>query len=284
MTSRPPPAAAIAQHYDTLASSRRLSFRQRRALPTHALRNVQNRIKECLIERCGHRTSVYDACCGRGGDMAKYANHTKPDVVVFADISSESIAEAKRRYQQHGRALESWKVYFHTMNCFAQGPPLPPVLPFTLIVCNMALHYAFETKESAARALRTLAARLDRARGVLLCTLPDARVLARRSRNFTLREFGNEYYTVRFIDMPHSQRRAYRFSLQDAVANCIEYVVTENDLAQACDAANLEIIANESFSSLVARVPHLMRVYGHLSKSMQDVVTLYRACYIRHKK
>jgi len=333
-SSAPCTSTDVERHYDTLASSQRLSAVQRRALPTHALRNVQNRIKEYLIEQCGRRSKVYDACCGRGGDMAKYARHTKPDVIVFADLSQESINEVSRRYteactQNDRWALKHKEIHFRAMDCFKTsatdtilymepddpndrryddeeyGPPMHPVpLIFDLIVCNMALHYAFETHESATRALCTLASSLEPIDGVLLCTVPDVYELAQRSANFTINEFGNKYYKVQFIvdtdvssntiegDNPTKRRRrrrstvaplkprAYRFSLQGAVDNCIEYVIEDTVLRTACVQAGLEIVSSERFVALVMRTPHLLRLYEQLPHEQREVVSLYRAFFI----
>jgi SAM-dependent methyltransferase len=306
-------ARATARHYNDLTRSQAtLNRRDRYALPTYPLRELNNKVKRNLISRAGTRRVIYDACCGRGGDILKHAA-VKPDTVVFGDISRESVKEARRRFKTTDwRKTNNYTPHFHVLNAFTETPSednaLVPMdrlshgkrVPrrFDMIVCNMALHYAFESVDSGVAALKRFSRMLEPTAGVIVATLPSARTLASRSSNFARRSFGNEHYRVDFIDAGESfssstgnsssggvngsgMGRPYSFSLSDAVNKCIEYVVDDKMLEEACSRADLEIVWDVSFSEVCAQHQSLSRMLADLDPPLREIATLYRALVMR---
>ena len=98
--------------------------------------------------------------------------------------------------------------------------------------CQFALHYSFSSEQRARRALRNIS-QLLRPGGTFFGTTADANVLCRRLREADGLTFGNEVYTVTF-DSRHATKLfpadqpfglEYRFTLEDAVEDCAEYLV-----------------------------------------------------------
>ena len=75
----------------------------REASATIFLKKFNNFIKTILINQfcrfSGHKLSVLDLCCGRGGDLGKWAQQ---DICHYVglDLSNALVEEAQRRYIQ----------------------------------------------------------------------------------------------------------------------------------------------------------------------------------------
>ncbi len=238
-------ANAAAKHYDALASQAPLDKKSRRQLPTWPIRECNNAIKRLVLGASVPQGSVVaDVCCGRGGDLDKYSA-IKPRSVHFFDISANSVDEAARRFRT---GSHEYAATFDTVDCFS--PAFEELLDtrftqkFDAVICHFALHYAFESTEKIAKFLQVMNFHL-RLGGVLLCAIPDYDVIMRRAQGGGT--FGNGYYRVVF-----SGRNSYRFSLDDAVMDCEEYLVPPADLKAVLQTNGFEETDHANFSAYAA--------------------------------
>lgn len=90
--------------------------------------------------------TVLDLCCGKGGDQLKW---TEANVkhVTFIDISGDSVAICRQRYQQLcNRRRHTYTADFRVWDCSEQFPLDYPISDhFDLVSCQFSLHYGFET-------------------------------------------------------------------------------------------------------------------------------------------
>ncbi|EOD25016.1 hypothetical protein EMIHUDRAFT_73968 [Emiliania huxleyi CCMP1516] len=221
------------------------------------LRNLHNWIKSVLIARhMRSGASVLDLACGKGGDMLKFKVGGCARY-VGVDIAIESVRDAVGRYNgAHGRQPMPFEAFFYAADFAdaALAAALPTGLLFHLVSCQFALHYSFSSEERAAALLANVSSRLlpgapsasaprlildaspTRApppRGIFLGTTADANVLVRRLRASEGLSFGNPHYRAVFPPeaaskaFPPSQPfgHSYRFTLQEAVDDCREFLV-----------------------------------------------------------
>ena len=97
--------------------------------------------------------------------------------------------------------------------------------------------------------------------GTFVATVPDANVLVRRLRASVSLSFGNSLYSVAFDDA-HATKRfdpaarvfgiAYRFTLKEAVEDCVEYLVHLPTLERLAAEAGLEMLYARNFTDFFA--------------------------------
>ena len=170
--------------------------------------------------------------CGKGGDLPKWR---ETGVAFYAgiDIATESVRKDARERYNH--AKPPFPAALFVADCF-EAPlehALQPHLPFDLVSCQFALHYAFSSEQRARRALANVAAAL-RPGGIFLGTTADADVLVRKLRAQPGLRLANEVYSVDFSPQFASKSFAegagafgitYCFTLLDAVEVTDEYLV-----------------------------------------------------------
>jgi mRNA (guanine-N7-)-methyltransferase len=97
--------------------------------------------------------------------------------------------------------------------------------------------------------------------GTFVATVPDANVLVRRLRASVNLSFGNSLYSVAFDDAHASKRFdpaarvfgiAYRFTLKEAVEDCVEYLVHLPTLERLAAEAGLEMLYARNFTDFFA--------------------------------
>lgn len=172
--------------------------------------------------------SVLDLCCGRGGDLKKFANCGVTEY-CGADVSGPSLEELAARVEslarnapraKHGalgQGLALKEVSLVRTDCWQVR--LAPALDaggahhatarlpglnqawFHLTSSQMACHYAFESRESADMMLRNASERLCSG-GYFICTIPDASqivaVLQQAVKSLGNMAFGNAVFKVEF--------------------------------------------------------------------------------------
>jgi len=254
-----PDGAAVAQHYNSLQDRHRTLTGGSDILH---LRNLNNWIKSVLIGRYlkrGH--SVLDLACGKGGDMLKFKAGGCA-AYVGIDIAGQSVRDAVYRYNgANGRPGMNFPATFAVGDFCASDldQTLPPQLRFHLVSCQFALHYSFSSEASALQLLRNVACRLEPG-GVFVGTTTDANVLVRRLRAAPALTFGNDHYSVTF-DAAHASKCfpaaqpfgiRYRFSLQEAVEDCEEFLVPFAMLVKLAERCGLVLESRHNFTDLFA--------------------------------
>eukprot|EP00741_Cyanophora_paradoxa_P025605 tig00000383_g24709.t1 len=198
----------VRSHYDQRKS---LGIAGREESRTFKVRTLHNWIKFALIEFDEHarrrsRPVVLDLCCGKGGDLNKFAR-VRARGVVCVDWARKSVEEAVRRW---GSMRERFPVEFYCADCFEVdlGAHLHADLRFDLCSCQFSAHYAFASEGRARAMLRNVSSRLVPG-GAAVLTLPDADELARRLRASGGDGFGNGFYRVRFDAGSAGRARAW---------------------------------------------------------------------------
>ena len=180
--------------------------------------------------------SVLDLCCGRGGDLHKYAAIPAVGRLVCADSCFEAVAEAAARYavgaglsrRSTREGQEGVPAGFIVQDCFspvvaaqaklcvgriraaedaaaatAAGASADSVISaaatggFDLVVCNFSMHYAFE-KESTVRGFLVGVSMSLPPGGLFIGTTVDDVALA-GWRERVGDEFGNGAFKVAFL-------------------------------------------------------------------------------------
>jgi len=226
------------------------------------LRNLHNWIKSVLIARhMRSGASVLDLACGKGGDMLKFKVGGCARY-VGVDIAIESVRDAVGRYNgAHGRQPMPFEAFFYAADFAdaALAAALPTGLLFHLVSCQFALHYSFSSEERAAALLANVSSRLLPG-GIFLGTTADANVLVRRLRASEGLSFGNPHYRAVFPPeaaskaFPPSQPfgHSYRFTLQEAVDDCREFLVPMGTLRALAASHGLELVSSDNFCDFFA--------------------------------
>ena len=162
----------VSQHYNSIS---RADHRLRGSSSIIGLRSFNNWVKSVLISsHCPPHAAVLDLCSGKGGDLRKFQQANIAQY-VGADAAAGSVREAVDRYNSGGYAFPA---LFLAADCHRAllSQVLPPALWFDLVSCQFALHYSFETEQTARDFLWNAAERLlpD---GHLIATFPDAACL-----------------------------------------------------------------------------------------------------------
>jgi mRNA (guanine-N7-)-methyltransferase len=212
-------------------------------------------------------------CGGKGGDLAKVAE-SGVSFTFLVDISVESVREARRRWlndRQRGRRhvpRAAFVVADVGTISFLEHEPIaswlasansPGRLPARTVSCQMAMHYCFDTEERARRFLANVSACLAPG-GTFVGTMIDSARLVARIRSQGKPILGNTLYRVDTRATPAILSgegcpvfgAAYSFSLQDAVDDCVEYLVHWPTLVSLAADVGLEPVMLRNFHTYLA--------------------------------
>lgn len=232
---------------------------------------------------------VLDLCCGKLGDLRKWCN-SGICYLVGADIARKSLEDAVLRYNKATSA--TFPARFISADCCGIDlvPHFGEGIAFDICSCQFALHYSFETEERARMLLHNASARL-RVGGYFIGTIPNANRIVKRLRAGKKLCFGNSIYNIRFPSpadpqpgqpplTPEEEAKAveelemtpfgceYRFTLEDSVKDCPEYLVHKKVLVDLAAEFGLEVEIFERshlFFSRMSKDNH----YGELITRMK---------------
>lgn len=252
-------ASEIAEHYNRITTK---SYAERKKSSIISIRNMNNFIKSVLFNLyIAKNDRVLDLGCGKGGDLLKYK---KIGISYYygLDIADKSIDECTLRYNRHRCPFKAdfdvCDVYHSTLNLGRQ---------FDVISIQFSFHYSFESEDSFAATKHNINEHLLE-NGYLLLTVPDRDVILRRyhrskaendvtEKNNSEQQtksnisFGNEYYTIEFPTTPSDKvfGNQYYFHLQEAVNECVEFLIDIRYLVQEMKKINLLVVENTNFMS-----------------------------------
>ncbi|KAJ1797256.1 mRNA cap guanine-N7 methyltransferase [Coemansia sp. RSA 2399] len=250
-------ANLVAQHYN---SRRQLGVRDRLHTKITGLRIFNNWTKSVLISRHAFRgCRVLDLGCGKGGDLRKWA-HAQIGEFVGMDIASVSVEQAGERYNEMRRICK-FPARFYAQDCY--GEPLektmhPPDYQADLISAQFCLHYAFESETKARQMMSNVATHLAPG-GTFICTIPNSNWLIKKARSAGSRSFGNSVYSVEFAEDPGIAASdsglsrfgcAYSFTLDEAVDDCMEYLVHMPSFVRLAGEHGLELLYCRPFHDM----------------------------------
>eukprot|EP01147_Barroeca_monosierra_P007940 gene7940-10031_t len=144
----PAPVLQTESHYDRHGSAFETD-EQRKKSKTFQLRTFHNAVKARLISRLSYRGSSHlDIACGRGSDIRKW-NMAQIRSVVGIDLSSESIKEAKMRYELISKEQHRWRCrceFFQTPDL--GRAPIEWTRQYPTVSSMFAANYLFESEEA----------------------------------------------------------------------------------------------------------------------------------------
>lgn len=280
---------------------------------TKPLRNFNNWVKSVLIsEHCKAGYTVLDLCCGKGGDLQKYAT-ARIAFYVGVDIVKQSIHDAKKRYDDSKR--KTFEAIFVEGDVCDDSVSISEVvnehlaplrLEYDLVSSQFSINYLTATEAKFRAFLRNVSENLKPG-GYFIGTIPDANVLVKKLRVLgRSKEFGNDYYSVKF-DADEFPRSGgcfgikYGFYLQDCVGErltrpegeVIEYVPEYLVIPEAFAALAKEFQLipeyrrnfHEFYREKIERhrdlFQSMMRNAGDLNTDLWDVAYLYDVIVLR---
>lgn len=232
-------SAIVASHYNKL-EDRGLVARKKSNI--YFMRNFNNWIKSVVIDKyttlvkgrtpLGSPFRVLDMCCGKGGDLIKWANANVTHLIC-TDIAQVSLEQCENRFN----TMDQWsrdsqrrpKVEFFAADATLQQLRTKyrdPSIKLHLVSCQFAFHYSFESFKQADCMFKNAAECLEEG-FYFIGTMPDANEIMKRQRRAMSDTFGNDIYRIQFLcdtDNPPLFGAKYNFQL-DEVVDCPEFLV-----------------------------------------------------------
>ena len=158
------------------------ALKQRSQDESYEMRAFHNKIKMELIRAfVPPASSLLDLCCGRGGDIDKWA-HAGIKSVTAIDISENEIKEAtlrlSKQIQKNNKSFKLKLTYpsvkFSVTDQLGQNILEFDDRPFDAVTCFFAVQYFFESETSLHYLLQTVVKNLKPG-GYFVGTCPDAK-------------------------------------------------------------------------------------------------------------
>ncbi|EAN87185.1 mRNA capping methyltransferase [Trypanosoma cruzi] len=303
-----------AASYDEIARRRAGDWKSKES----PFRFFNNYVKKSIIqfaldhlkykEGCSE-VKVLDLASGRGGDVGKWLHCQSPELsfataklprqrltkAVFLDcydVSSECIAEARKRYEALGSGV-TCKCVFTVRDCFSeeflcgQLPLSENYGKFHVVSIQFAFHYACDTRRRIDMLMAAIAGALA-SNGVFIATTVDDEVLAERVREKRTESTG--LYALHFDSEPvwEGDRLAvgtkYLFELEGFV-DCEEYVVPASYVRERAYYYGLEEVTeySKTFRSFYEeyKKDSTKNKGFYLFRGYLELVTLYRTFCFR---
>lgn len=257
----------VASHYNDREDS---TIKERERSPILRLRNFNNWIKSVQIDRYyrrgidrsrirpEERGRVCDMACGKGGDFLKW-NRAKVSNLLGIDLAQSSIEQAKLRLSElSSPTLKSHLLAFDAFHLELPFKDIPPsFVPVECVSCQFALHYAWESEESANQAIKNISSLLRRD-GLFFGTIPNSKEIMKRlaARPPSSLSFGADpFYRVSFQTMPISNSfgQKYNFSLWGALEDCPEFLIPLEMLEDIAKVSGLRLEAALPFKDFFER-------------------------------
>lgn len=280
--------ADVVQHYNERPSQNRT---ERHNSPVLAVRLINNWVKAVLL--ADHATPpgrALDLCAGRGGDLQKWARAGATHVTMV-DVAEVEIERARDRYASTAPAQRVADTAFIVGDVFAADSPEFGSFDYDTVACHFALHYACDAIETIQRFFDR-AARALRTGGTLLLTFCDeTRVRHLAASNNRLCRIVFADADPQHIEWGHTFGVGYRFTLQDAITDCPEYIVPLDAVLACAQHAGFDVVRCETFD----RICHTaFATHAALYRSMVGlqsidpeqwaVIGMYRACVLRRTR
>ncbi|XP_053681393.1 mRNA cap guanine-N7 methyltransferase [Anopheles nili] len=257
-------SSIVASHYNKI-EDRGVQVRKKSNI--YFMRNFNNWIKSVVIEKyttllkqripLGSPFRVLDMCCGKGGDLNKWAS-AHVTHLICTDIAQVSLEQCEARFSQmYQRDRDSQrrpKVEFFAADATLQQLRTKysdPSIKLHLVSCQFAFHYSFESFKQADCMLKNAAECLEEG-FYFIGTIPDANEIMKRQRSAMADSFGNDIYNIKFLcdtDNPPLFGAKYNFQL-DEVVDCPEFLVHFPTLVKLALKHGLRLVEKKRFEEL----------------------------------
>lgn len=252
------------------------------------LRSFNNWVKSVILQEYTRQGfTVLDLCCGKGGDLGKFAKQ-KISFYVGIDMSKKNLIEAKDRFKSHNCGFDGILIGGDITDpeiTINQIVSQEFNLEYDLVSCQFALNYLWKSESTIRRFLENVTNNLKPG-AVFVGTIPDSKVLVKKlrsiSKNFT---FGNDYYSVKFKTDKFPRENGefgieYGFYLEDSIGQAIfrpegteinyvpEYLIGINKLKELASEYGLNLIYTRNFHDFY--VEYKEKYFGLLRKYLND--------------
>ena len=273
------------------------------------LRNFNNWVKSSLINDYAlPNMSVFDLCCGKGGDLFKW-KLARCGHYVGLDLFEQQIEEAVKRFMSNGGQKMFPAIFIKNADVSSDKLDVDALLPkqivFDIVSCQMSMHYAFKNEGSVRNLLRAVTCRLTPG-GHFIGTVPDANALLKKFAESD--KFGNKFYSIESLEkwQENSFTMKYQFYLEDAVGyketsgelvHIPEYLVIFDKFQHIAKEFDLELIGHWNFKDFEGshtktfngRKFHARKVKGRQEDTEKDIdkqkeiIYMYSAFCFRKK-
>ncbi|CAL6007651.1 MRNA_cap guanine-N7 methyltransferase [Hexamita inflata] len=251
----------IAEKYKTIKNAGVGS--ERLASKILPIRDFNNWAKMAVIQLCynyqkSRDISVLDLCCGKGGDLNKYARLGSVSYYAGVDITLHSLIEAIKRYNQKLCELNKNRKFGQPFQAdFTLADVMSAPLykhfqktKFDMVSCMFALHYAFQSKQTADAFFGNVK-NLMAPNGSFVAVFPCKDTILKRLQeqgadlsqgNLILK---NSLYSIKFPNAVNFKAnlfgQKYIFDLDEAVGDTAEYLIDMRDFRELCSQNQLTI-------------------------------------------
>jgi SAM-dependent methyltransferase len=228
-----------------------------------SMRTFHNWLKGNMMKKyTPGKETLLDLACGKAGDLHKW-NQSDIKKVVGIDINEASIKEARKRTNN---TRSSTHIDFHVLDLSRESiSSLNIVDKFDIINCQFALHYFYESEDTARNFFKNVSSHLDD-NGIFIGTVfdgmkvfnalkdsdieyvsDDGELLFKiekmyNSEDFSeLKEYGEEIKVYMGCETVLSDKNK---------SGTIEYMVNFNKLIELANEYSLEIVEGHLFNSL----------------------------------
>ncbi|KII69671.1 mRNA cap guanine-N7 methyltransferase [Thelohanellus kitauei] len=222
----------VSRHYNKVSKSSAALKINRPKSACFELRTFNNFCKNLLIEsvvndvrRKNRPVTVFDLCCGRGGDLIKWKK-SQVDHLIAADISPDSINEFRTRFEEMNMH-RYMTLSLYVSDCGVENLWLREELKSKVVdatSCQFALHYSFESFEKASMMLHNACSHLRRG-GIFFGIIPNSCEIL---RHFLKKGFGKLENEIFKLEMREFKNKlfgdVYHFKLEDFV-DCPEFLI-----------------------------------------------------------
>ena len=294
----PSSRSSVQSHYNHLATETKFQRQSDILLP---VRCMHNWLKARLIQTyCTPGAHVLDVCCGKGGDLFKYA-HLSIASYTGVDVAEKALTVGKSRamslkfpctFHAHDLRTETMKRSSH---------------PYQFISMQFALHYFWECEAHARNVLSAMTASMEPA-SHLVMTIPNAHVLLRlllRGKVSSKQKVSiwNPLYSIEMdravlLDAQHGKRTfdiPYTFNTGHSVQNCQEYLIFPAALISLAQEYGLELVETAGFheffyaalrrdaAGVIAQLK-TFKIPGRISPDAWEVSRLYSVFIFKKSK
>lgn len=245
--------AAVTTHYNERRDEGRRGRMDSRII---RMRSFNNWVKSVLINLHTRPSArVLDLCCGKGGDLNKWAK-VQISEYVACDTAPVSVQQAAERYNSMDNV--TFRPQLLVGDCFdvRLADYFSDDTVFDVVSCQFAVHYAFENESRVRRMLLNVTERL-RPGGFFIGTTTDANVLVKKLRAVDGLAISNGVFRIdldprfsekKFVNGPESQYGIrYNFTLDQNVEDCPEYLVHFPMLEAVAQEYELELVLLKNF-------------------------------------
>lgn len=241
-----------------------------------ALRRGNNLVKACqMTHTCSLLTNgrprVAEFCCGRGGDLQKWAQNSV-SFLWMTDASLDCVAEAAARYSVSKQMStcqsekKGFKAHFSVHDAFdytnktllSEIQKFDSGKKFDIASCQFSIHYGCRSEENLDYFLRCVSSSLKTGGFFIGTTVNDRKVID------IYKEYGLELNSpslhIRFPEVSAPALRkcaedynaldfgiAYSISIENCVTELTEYIVPWNKLCSLCIKHSLDIVYSSTF-------------------------------------